>query len=86
MTNLATWAACAAIVIMAAGGWYMKQLNDAETRGAEIERANVAAKANQRIAERRIRDAQFDKMDARQHCIDAGLDWVFGDDGKSFCR
>lgn len=58
----------------------------AELRGMDQERARVAARANQEIATRRERDAEFDKMDARQHCLDAGLEWVFGDDGKSFCR
>ncbi len=50
-----------------------------------VERAKIAAKANQTIAERRVKDAKFDKMDARQHCLDAGLEWVF-EDGRSICR
>lgn len=86
MSKIATYVICAAIVLAAAGAWYAKQLYDAKQRGAEEERAKVIARANQEIATRRERDAQFDKMDARQHCLDAGLEWVFGDDGKSFCR
>lgn len=77
---------CAGIVGIMAFGWYAKQQHDAEVRGAAQERAKIAARANQEIAVRRERDAQFDKMDARQHCLDAALEWVFDDDGKSFCR
>lgn len=86
MSKLITYTICAVVVLTAAGGWYAKKQNDAEQRGAAQERTRVVARANQEIATRRERDAQFDKMDARQHCLDAGLEWVFGDDGKSFCR
>ena len=57
----------------------------AERRGVDKQVAADIAKANQEIATRRERDATFDKMDARQHCLDAGLAWVF-EDGQSFCR
>ena len=57
----------------------------AEQRGVEQQVARNIAKANQEIAEMRIKDAKFDKMDARQHCLDADLEWVF-ENGKSFCR
>jgi hypothetical protein len=76
---LATW------LVVAAIGWYARQQYVAEQRGREIERALIAAKANQNIAERRVTDAKFDKLDARSFCIDSGLEWVF-EDGKSFCR
>lgn len=82
---VAAYAICAAVIIAIVGGWYAKQQYDAEQRGVAIERDRVIARANQEIAIRRERDAQFDKMDARQHCLDAGLDWVF-EDGKSFCH
>lgn len=58
---------------------------EAEQRGVDKQIAADIARANQEIATRRVRDAQFDKNDARQHCLDAGLEWVFLD-GKSFCR
>ena len=69
--------------VLSAGayGVYWKIQSDA----VAVERAKVAAKANQTIAERRAKDAKFDKMDARAHCIDGGLEWVF-EDGRSFCR
>lgn len=86
MNSIAVYAVAAAAVSSLAIGWYVNEKRDAEERGAAIERAKVAAKANQNIAERRMKDAQFDKMDARQHCLDADLEWVFGDDGRSFCR
>jgi hypothetical protein len=86
MSKLITYAVCAVVILGAVGGWYAKQQYDAEQRGIAIEKAKVVARANQEIATRRVRDAQFDKMDARQHCLDADLEWVFGDDGKSFCR
>lgn len=57
----------------------------AEQRGIDQQVARDIAKANQEIGEMRIRDAKFDKMDARQHCLDAGLEWVFEND-RSFCR
>lgn len=57
----------------------------AERRGVDKQVAADIAKANQELAVKRERDAKFDKMDARQFCIDAGLEWVFSDD-KSFCR
>jgi hypothetical protein len=85
MTKLIAYVACAAIVIGSAVAWYASEQHAAEERGAAIERAKVAAQSNQNIAERRKTDADFDKMDARALCIDAGLEWVF-EDGKSFCR
>lgn len=57
----------------------------AERRGMEKEIARRIARANQEIATRRETDASFDSMDARAHCLDAGLDWVF-EDGRSLCR
>ena len=86
MSKIIAYVACAGIIGISVLGWYAKQQHDAEQRGIAIEKAKVVARANQEIATRRVRDAQFDKMDARQHCLDAGLEWVFGDDGKSFCR
>lgn len=67
---------------------YLDYRDDAhEQRGVDKQVALNIAKANQEIATRRARDATFDKMDARQHCLDAGLEWVFVDaEGKSFCR
>lgn len=52
---------------------------DAENvqKGISIQRAENIATINQTIAERRVRDAQFDKMDVKQLCTSAGLDWVF---------
>jgi len=47
--------------------------------------AEQLAKSNQNIAERRIRDATFDKFDAAAMCRDGGFEWVFSD-GKSYCR
>jgi hypothetical protein len=89
MTKIAIYAALAFAVIAIAGGWYAKQQYDAEQRGREIERAKIAAQSNQNIATRRETDATFDKMDARQLCLDAPveprLEWVF-ENGKSFCR
>lgn len=56
-----------------------------ETQKAlEAERARVAAKANQNIADRRATDAKFDRMDAMQLCRDEGLTWV-ADGGRSYC-
>jgi hypothetical protein len=85
MTKIAIYAAVVFAVIAIAGGWYAKQQFDAEQRGREIERAKIAAQSNQNIADRRKTDATFDKMDARQLCLDSGLEWLFAD-GKSFCR
>lgn len=79
------YAALLILLVLTAAGWYAKQMYDAEQRGREIERAGIAAQANQNIAERRKTDAAFDKMDARGLCLDAHLEWVF-EDGKSFCR
>lgn len=65
---------------------YLDHREDAaERRGVDQQIARDIAKANQEIATRRERDATFDKMDARQHCLDVDLEWVFLD-GKSFCR
>lgn len=65
---------------------YLNQREDAaEKRGVEQQVARDISKANQEIATRRATDATFDKMDARKHCLDVKLDWVF-EDGKSFCR
>lgn len=65
--------------------WYQMQISAAERAGREKQIALNVAKANQEIAARRQTDAKFDSMDARQHCVGAGLEWVFVD-GKSFCR
>lgn len=59
--------------------------DEAERRGIDQQVARDIAKANQEIGEMRVRDAKFSKMDARQHCLDAGLEWVFEND-RSFCR
>lgn len=85
MNKILIYAVCTAIVGLAAVTWYVREQRQAEERGAAEERARVSARANQEIATRRARDVEFDKMDARQHCLDAGLEWVF-DDGKSSCR
>jgi hypothetical protein len=69
------------LLLGAVGAVVLKIRSDA----VAVERAKVAAKANQNIAERRAKDAKFDKMDARQHCLADGLEWVF-EDGRSFCR
>ena len=69
------------LLLGAAGAVVLKIRSDA----VAVERAKVAAKANQNIAERRVKDAKFDKMDAEQHCLADDLEWVF-EDGRSFCR
>lgn len=69
------------LVLGAAGVVVLKIRADA----VAVERAKVAAKANQNIAERRAKDAKFDKMDAQQHCLADDLEWVF-ENGRSFCR
>jgi hypothetical protein len=82
MMNKIIIGVCAFAVVLGLGlGIVAKIRADAVT----VERAKVAAKANQTIAERRAKDAKFDKMDAQQHCIAGGLEWVF-EDGRSFCR
>ncbi len=65
---------------------YLNHREDAaEQRGVDQQVARDIAKANQELALKRERDAKFDKMDARDFCLDAGLEWMF-EDGKSFCR
>jgi hypothetical protein len=65
---------------------YLDHRDDkAERRGVDKQVGLDIAKANQEIATRRERDATFDKMDARRHCLDVDLEWVF-ENGKSFCR
>jgi hypothetical protein len=81
MNRIIIGVCAAAIVVGGATGLIFKIQSDA----VAVERAKVAAKANQTIAERRVKDAKFDKMDAEQHCIAGGLEWVF-EDGRSFCR
>ncbi len=89
MSKILLWVAVVSGLCLLIGGWYAKQQYDAEQRGRQVERDRITAQANQNIADRRVRDATFDKQDARQLCIDTPieprLEWVF-EDGKSFCR
>lgn len=85
MSKFGIYAICAAVIIMAGSGWYALQLHNATVRGQEIERAKIAAKANQNIADRRERDAKFKRDDVIKLCRDAGLEW-FADAGRSYCR
>lgn len=78
-------AAVAVAVIGAALLWLESREQAAVQRGVTEQVSRNIAKANQEIATRRATDATFDKMDARQHCIDAGLEWVFESE-RSFCR
>jgi len=74
------------VVLVAAGiGAHQYLLHRAASQAAEMERAKIAAQANQNIAERRERDAEFDRTDAMQLCRAAGLEW-FADAGRSYCR
>lgn len=75
----------AVALIGGAVAWMAAREDAALERGIEQQMARDVAKANQEIGEMRVRDAKFDKMDARQFCIDAGLLWVF-EDNRSFCR
>lgn len=54
-------------------------------RGADAERAATVQQINANIDFQRKTDAKFNKMDARQFCINNGLEWVFID-GKSHCE
>lgn len=72
-------------LIVLVGGWYAKQQYDAVERGKAIEREKIVAKTNQNIAERRARDAKFNRDDTIKLCRDAGLEW-FSDAGRSYCR
>lgn len=79
-------AALVAVALIGGGlAWMAVREDAAVERGVDQQVARDVAKANQEIGEMRVRDAKFDKMDARQFCIDAGLEWVF-EDSRSFCR
>lgn len=78
-------AACVVALIGLVMLWLDNREQAAVQRGVDEQIARNIAKSNQEIATRRATDATFDKMDARQHCLDAKLDWVFID-GKSYCR
>lgn len=77
-----------AVVVAIVGSvllWLSSVEQAAVQRGVTEQVSRNIAKANQEIATRRATDVTFDKMDARQHCVDAGLEWVF-ESGQSFCR
>jgi len=85
MTKYFLMLVAAAGVVMGAIIYLDRRDKAAEERGKAEQIAINIAKANQYIAERRAKDATFNSMDAKQHCVDAGFEWVLSD-GKSFCR
>jgi hypothetical protein len=85
MTKPILYTLAVIVVLGVVGAWYAKQLHDAELRGIDKQVAAEIAKSNQLIAERRVLDAQFDKMDAAAVCRDVGLTWVYVDN-RSHCE
>lgn len=81
MIKLAIYAVGALLIIGAASAYVINKQNEA----VQAERIKQIAKSNQNIAERRVRDATFDKFDAAELCRRSGLEWVQSD-GKSFCQ
>ncbi len=73
------------VLIALISGWYYRQQHNAEQRGIDKQIAINLAAANQRIAERRIKDENFNKDNARTVCERDGFEWVFSDN-KSYCR
>lgn len=85
MTKIIVYAAVAIAIVGSIWGYLEKIKRDAAAaEHAKVIAAEVA-KSNQLIAERRVLDATFDKMDAAAVCRDAGFTWVFAD-GKSHCE
>jgi hypothetical protein len=80
--------AAVAVMVIIGGAvfvWLDARERAAVERGVQEQVERDISKANQEIATRRATDAKFDKMDARQFCLDAKLEWVF-ESGQSFCR
>lgn len=85
MTNIIIYVAIAIAVVGSIFGYLKKTEYDAAQAEREKIRIETIAKSNQNIAERRVRDATFDKFDAAELCRRAGLEWMQSD-GKSFCQ
>lgn len=85
MIKYAIYAGIALAIGASIFGYLAKIKYDAAAAEREKIRIETIAKSNQNIAERRVRDATFDKFDAAELCRRAGLSWVFAD-GKSHCE
>lgn len=87
MNSIFGWVTGAIIVAGIAAGVYGKIQWDANRRAEEKQISINVAKANQRIAERRVRDASFDRDDVKRLCLDAGLEWMWDEaNQRSFCQ
>lgn len=87
MNSLFSWITIGVVAAAVVVGLYGKIQWDAN-RSAENKQLNInIAKTNQRIAERRVRDASLDKDDVKRMCTDAGLEWVWDEaNARSFCQ
>lgn len=85
MTKIIIYVAAAIAIGGSIFGYLTKIKHDAAEAEREKIRIETIAKSNQLIAERRVRDATFDKFDAAELCRRAGLEWMQSD-GKSFCQ
>lgn len=81
MSKLVIYAAAGLALIIGIGA-YIESIKSAERQKVIAEQI---AKTNQTIAERRVTDAEFDKLDAAALCRDAGLEWL-QIDGRSQCQ
>jgi len=78
--------ACGVIVLyIGYQGWLAHRTSVDIQKGIDQQRAAEVAASNQNIAERRIRDATFDKLDAAAVCAKYDLKWVYAND-KSHCE